>query len=242
MRPVNLIPSNERRGDSSVSRTGPIAYLLIGALVALLGGVSALVLTGNDISDQKVQLDELEVEQASEQARAESLAAYTQFRAVRESRTMTVASLADSRFDWERVIRELSLVLPPDVWLTQMTATATPEASVEGGADVQGRDLVPGPALEMVGCAPGQQAVARFVAIVRDIDGVTRVGLPSSSLPGDAGGSTGGDSCQTRDFIAQFEMVVAFDAAPAAASAIAPTVTAPTTPTTEGTTTAAEGG
>ena len=31
----------------------------------------------------------------------------------------TVTSLADSRFDWERVMRELSLVLPADVWLTE---------------------------------------------------------------------------------------------------------------------------
>ena len=70
MRPVNLIPSNERRGDTSVSRTGPIAYLLIGALVAVLGGVCALVLTDNEISDQKSELTALEAEHAEEQARA----------------------------------------------------------------------------------------------------------------------------------------------------------------------------
>jgi Tfp pilus assembly protein PilN len=235
MRPVNLIPSNERRGDSSVSRTGPIAYLLIGALVAVLGGVCGLVLTGNDIADQKSELTALEAEQASEQARATSLAAYTQFRAVRESRAMTVANLADSRFDWERVMRELSLVLPPDVWLVQLTATASPAVTLDNGAEVPGRDAVAGPALEIVGCAPSQQAVARFLASVRDIDGVTRVGLPSSALPG-----AGSDEsvCQVRDFIAAFQMVLAFDAAPVAGTTTAP----PVAPTTTATPTAAEGG
>ena len=237
MRPVNLIPSNERRGDTSVSRTGPIAYLLIGALVAILGGVSALVLTGNEISDQRTELTELKDEHASEQARAQRLAAYTQFRSVRESRTLTVASLADSRFDWERVIREFSLVLPPDVWLSTLKATVNPTVSLEAGADVEGRDAVSGPALEIVGCAPSQQAVARFVAVARDIDGVTRVGLNSSALPGDS--ESDGESCQTRDFIAQFQMVLAFDAAPVAPTAAAPAVVPPTT---EATPTAAETG
>jgi Tfp pilus assembly protein PilN len=241
MRPVNLIPSNERRGDSAVSRTGPIAYLLIGALVAILGGVCALVLTDNEISDQKAQLTDLEAEHAAEQARANSLAAYTQFRSVRESRTMTVSTLADSRFDWERVVRELSLVLPPDVWLTDLKATAHPAVALDGGAEVAGRDSAAGPALEIIGCAPSQQAVARFVAVARDIDGVTRVGLPKSALPGGSDSASGGDSCQTRDFIAQFEMVLAFDAAPVPMATTAPPVTT-TEPTTEGTATSAEAG
>ena len=30
-----------------------------------------------------------------------------------EQRVATVTSLADSRFDWERVMRELALILPP---------------------------------------------------------------------------------------------------------------------------------
>ena len=241
MRPVNLIPSNERRGDTSVSRTGPIAYLLIGALVAILGGVSAMVLTQNEISDQKAELSGLEAEYAEEQARAASLDAYTQFRSVRESRTLTVASLADSRFDWERVIRELSLVLPPDVWLSSLKATASPAVTLEGGAEVEGREAVTGPALELIGCAPSHQAVARFVAVVRDIDGVTRVGLPTSALSGSDGiGSE--ENCQTRDFIAQFEMILAFDAAPVAASAAAPAVVPPAGSTTEATPTATETG
>ena len=242
MRPVNLIPRNERRGDATEARTGPIAYLLIGGLVAILAGVCALVLTGNEISENQSRLERLEAEHAAEKQRAEELAAYTQFRSVREQRTMTVASLADSRFDWERVIRELSLVMPPDVWLTEMRATVSPTATLEGAQGVQGREAVSGPALELIGCAPGQEAVARFVSIMKDVDGVTRVGLPSSSLPaGDsASGETGGD-CQTRDFIARFEMIVAFDAAPVAATAAAPPVVAPTDPAATTTTTTETG-
>jgi len=35
MRPVNLIPAEERRGDAAKSRTGPLAYVLVGVLFAV---------------------------------------------------------------------------------------------------------------------------------------------------------------------------------------------------------------
>ena len=118
-------------------------------------------------------------------------------------------------------MHELSLVLPSNVWLTSLVASATPEASVGGeeGAGTSGlRGAIPGPALEMSGCATGQEAVAEFVTALKNIDGVTRVGLGSSELAsekGEAGsGGGGGGDCRTRSFIAQFSLVVAFDAAP----------------------------
>jgi Tfp pilus assembly protein PilN len=231
MRPVNLIPVEERRGEHAPMRTGPVPYLLVGALVAALAGVVALVLTGNQIADREGELARFKREDAAAAARAERLAPYTQFRSLQEQRVTTVASLADSRFDWERVMRELSLVLPRNVWLVDLEATASPDASTGGessgggssGSDL--RDSTPGPALVIAGCASGQEAVAGFVTALKDIDGVTRVGVQSSELSEDAegagssGGSGGGsssDDCRTREFIAKFQIVVAFDAAPIA--------------------------
>ena len=222
MRPVNLIPVDQRRGESAQLRSGPLPYILLGALVLILVGVTALVLTSNQIADSKAEIVTLKREDAAAQARAERLAAYTQFRTLSEQRVATVTSLADSRFDWERVMRELSLILPSDVWLVNFTATANPSVNLDAG-DAGGplRATVPGPALALKGCASGQDAVAGFVTALKDIDGVTRVGVESSELAGKDGGAGvsgggGGDSsdCRTRNFIAQFNLVVAFDAAP----------------------------
>ena len=47
MRPVNLIPPESRRGQNAPLRSGPLPYIAIGALVAVLLGVTALVLVGN---------------------------------------------------------------------------------------------------------------------------------------------------------------------------------------------------
>lgn len=222
MRPVNLIPPEERRGEQRPLRTGPVPYVVVGALVAVLAGVAALVLTGNQIAERKDEAAQLKREDAAARARAQRLASYTQFRDLSEQRVATVRSLADSRFDWERTLRELALILPHNVWLVKLTGTAAPGVSIGGGGgDMRGS--APGPALEITGCAKGQNAVASFVTALKDIDGVTRVGVQSSDLPeptsggeesdGD-GDSVGGEECRTRRSIAKFEIVVAFDGAP----------------------------
>jgi Tfp pilus assembly protein PilN len=237
MRPINLIPPEERRGDNAPLRTGPMPYVLLAALVALLVGVAALVLTNNEVGERKGEVAKLEGEDAVAAARAQRLSVYTNFRSMSEARVQTVSELADSRFDWERVMRELSLILPKDVWLVGLTATASSSSGVEGGGGGGGmRASIPGPALELSGCAKGQEGVAGFVTALKDIDGVTRVGVETSELGeegksegggGSSSGSSSSSQCRTRDYIAEFQIVAAFDAAPAAeaseGSAVAPT-------------------
>jgi Tfp pilus assembly protein PilN len=241
MRPVNLIPAEDRRGEQAPLRSGPLAYILLGGLVAILLGVVALVLTGNEISERQDEVAALRSEDAAAAVRATRLASYTQFQGLSEQRLQTVQSLADSRFDWERVMRELSLVLPNDAWLISLTASAAPGTST--GSESSGgssglRAGIAGPALELKGCAAGQTAVAGFIGALKDIEGVTRVGVESSELAdkesgagvsagGEAGSGGGSEDCRTRNFIANFAIVVAFDAAPAPVTAEAEGEVAP---------------
>jgi Tfp pilus assembly protein PilN len=229
MRPINLIPAELRQGSHAPMRTGPIPYIVVGALVAVLAGVALLVVTSNQVAERKTEVAQLKREDATAQREAQRLSAYTQFQTLHEQRVATITDLADSRFDWERVMRELSLVLPHDVWLTGLSASASPETEGSGSALRAG---IPGPALELQGCATGQEHVAGFVTSLKDIDGVTRVGIESTELgdeeegAGISGGSGeesgGGDAeCRTRKFIAKFQIVIAFDAAPVPVSASA---------------------
>ena len=128
-------------------------------------------------------------------------------------------------------MRELALVLPHDVWLVDLTATASPDVERRRRQRRRRRgslrSAVAGPALELSGCATGQEAVAGFVTALKDIDGVTRVGVASSEL-GEAGSKRRAASraapgraaanAAPANFIAKFELVVAFDAAPVPAS------------------------
>jgi Tfp pilus assembly protein PilN len=234
VRAINLIPAEERRGRPA-ARAGALSYLVVGVLIAALAGVTALVMTNQQVSDREAEVAQLEQRRAAAQAQADSLRAFAEFRSMQEARTATVTSLAQSRFDWERILRELSMVLPADVWLVELTGTVSPAVQVDGGADISSRASVEAPALELVGCTVSQDAVGRLVAALRDIDGVTRAGVARSERPeleADAAGAGPGDSgddCRTEDFITRFEIVVAFDAVPApeAAAALLPEPGAP---------------
>jgi Tfp pilus assembly protein PilN len=220
MRPVNLLPPEARRGDGAGKGGGMLAYGIVGLLAAILLAVVVLVTTGNKIADKEAELSGLEADQAAATARANSLKPYADFAVMAAGRTVTVSSLAQSRFDWERVLRELALVLPDDIWLVSAAGTVSPNVEIEGGTGNTLRAQSAGPALELVGCGRGHESVAAFVSALKDIDGVTRVGLSSSERPedtpdsGGAGGSGGGDECRTKDFISKFEIVIVFDAVP----------------------------
>jgi Tfp pilus assembly protein PilN len=252
MRAVNLIPVEERRGDSAPTRTGGLVYVILGALLAALAGVSMMVVAGNQVSESKADVASLRVEESEARGEAEALASYIAFQGVRDARVATVTALADSRFDWERVMRELSLVLPEDIWLIQLTATARPDIDIENGIDIALRDSASGPALEIKGCATSHEAVGGFISALRDIDGVTRVGVSTSARPelsSEASDGSGDESdCRTRDFITMFEVVAAFDAAPVQPPAVSPDgaapvpAPAPEAPAAEATPTASSGG
>jgi Tfp pilus assembly protein PilN len=236
VRAINLIPPEEQRSRGP-GRAGVLSYVVVGVLVAALAGVTALVVTNRQINDRKAEVAQLEQQRTAAEARAQSLQAFAEFRSMQEARTATLTSLAQSRFDWERVIRELSRVLPAHVWLTGLEGTVSPDVQLKTSIDVPGREAVAGPALEIIGCTVGQAAVGSFAAALRDIDGVTRVTVfeserptPDASGAAAAGAEAGSsDDCRTLDVITRFEIVVAFDEVPtpAAADATAPTAPAP---------------
>lgn len=232
MRPVNLIPPEERRGSSAPGKAGILSYLVVGVLAVVLVGVTAIVLFGNKVDDKQAEVDILEAQAMETEARAEGLASYVSFEQTREARATTIDSLAKSRFDWERVIRELSLVIPKNVWLSNLTGTVSPEVQVDDAAAISLRTSVPGPALELVGCARSQPAIATLIAALHDIDGVTRVTAANGIKEDQASESTAsGDSADQIDVGGScppsapgFQVVAAFDAVPAVGADVPPVI------------------
>jgi Tfp pilus assembly protein PilN len=223
MRPINLIPEDQRRSHGTTTRTGPLAYLIVGALGVLLLGVVMMVLTSNQISERKGQVATLEGERAVAAAKADALQPYVNFKEVAEARIETVGALADNRFDWPRVIRQLSLTVPPGVYLTTLTASAS---GSEGSAS--------SPNLQISGCAPTQATVAAFVASLKEIDGVTRVGLESSTRHSKEGEkSSEGSGCEASG-VFNFGLTVVFDGAPASVDGATVEVAPEAEPSTEG--------
>ena len=238
MRPVNLIPPEDRRGDRAPLRAGSLSYVVVGTFAAALVAVVALVLTQNSITQHENDIAELEVARDDAAKRAEALAPYAQFATLQAQREQTITSLAQSRFDWERVLRELALVIPGDITLDSLDASTagqgTDPAAVTTGVDSS-------PSLMMTGCGPSHESVAAFVAALEDIDGVTRVGLENSVRGGEAGGASTSTTVPDDTSAAvscgktstSFAVTAVFDGVGTAAAAAAAPATAPPATTTE---------
>jgi Tfp pilus assembly protein PilN len=236
MKAVNLIPLEERRGSSS-GRTGAAAYGVLGALAVLVFMAAAYTLTGKQVNDRRAHLAQIEQQATAAEAQASRLAAYSAFSDLRKKRAETVASIARSRFDWAHVMHEVARVIPRNAHLTSLSGSVSPSAPspTSGGTALQLRGSNPGPAIDIVGCAPGQSNVSRMISRLRLIDGVQHVTLAESSKP-DAAAPTGSGSsdspsgdtgdCRYDDAIAKFDILMIFAAPPAVAAPAAATAPA----------------
>jgi Tfp pilus assembly protein PilN len=243
---VNLIPPEQRRGGSGPGRSGGLVYVVLGAVALAVIAVAVYVLSANSVKDRRAELTKLQAQTQVAQARATALSPYKQFEALKQSRVQTIQQLANSRFDWERVMRKLAIVIPSDVWLKSLVGTISPSVTVDksgagqtssAGDSTDLRGAMPVPALELVGCTTGQAQVSRFMSRLRAIDGVTRVSLSSSEKQDTAGsggssGSGGSGTCGNGSkSYPQFDMFVFFEAtaaAPGVGGAPSSTTAAPT--------------
>ena len=103
MRPVNLIPPEQRRGEGAPTRTGALAYVVVGVLALVLAGVTARS-SSTRRSPTRRRGRDARGEAAESEARAESLSSFTTFQQIHDARIATVIALATSRFDWQRVL------------------------------------------------------------------------------------------------------------------------------------------
>ena len=208
MKAVNLLP-NDQRGPAKVvspvaapssapAGDGFGAYLILGALALAVVAVAATVMTKNTISDRKAELAQVQTQVDAVAREAAALKPYADFKQLAEARVQTVTQLATSRFDWEQALRDLSHALPRDVRLAGL------KGDVRGGG-AAAAPATPGaataaPSIEISGCTSTQTSVAKLMARLRAVRGVTRVSLKSSAKAATGGavtsGAAGGALCR----------------------------------------------
>jgi Tfp pilus assembly protein PilN len=232
VRAVNLVPADQRRGGGGPGRSGPAVYFVLGALAVLVVAAASYVLAGNQVNSRKAEVARSKDDAAQLEQQATALRPYQDFASLSRTRAQTVASLAASRFDWDRAMRELARALPGDVWLTSLLGTVSPGVSIDsagsGGGTDSLRNTLQVPAVQLVGCTESQAAVSRVMARLRTINRVQRVSLASSEKTENAagggsaaGGGLGASSSDCRNGsgrFPQFQLVIFFKA-PSGASA-----------------------
>ena len=101
----------------------------------------------------------------------------------------TVKDLANSRFDWEQALRDLSRAVPADVTIGSFKGDlGSTQGAAAGGSAL--RSALTAPAITLTGCTYSQTKVAKLMARLRNIDGVTRVSLSKSDKEATADGSS----------------------------------------------------
>jgi Tfp pilus assembly protein PilN len=239
MRPVNLIPVEQRRGASRGpgGRASFAGYIALGVLGAAVLCVLAVVTTSNQINSKTEELAEIEGDSQSERQVADTLRPYGQFADLQRARMTQIETLAQSRFNWERPLRQLSKALPRNVWLLTVAATEAPGVEVDGGGaggDVSSlREQAQAPAFTITGCTYSQHAVARMMTRMRNLDDVTEVQLAKSARKdsSDQGGGTAIteapagqeqediQDCTGSARVTKFDILVIFGGASSAAAA-----------------------
>jgi len=245
VRSVNLLPEQYRPRRPSGGAGG--AYVVLGVLGALLVASVVYVLALNQIGAREDEIAETKTEAAEAEAKSKALAPVANFLQVKQQREQSVKQLASERFDWERMVLELSRVMPAGVYLKSAQASVKggpPEAAGGGGATSStlasgtaaptGEPTAP-PTLNLKGCAPNQPTVATMLVRLRRLHHAADVKLTKSgegedqAAAGAAAGAGGGEeeqSCAAGEY--EFETSIVFEPTVAAGASKTPDNKVPT--------------
>jgi Tfp pilus assembly protein PilN len=208
MKAVNLIPSEHRRATPSGNASGG-AYAVLGVLAVLLLMAVAYVTTTNSVNDSKSKATSARQQADAAESRTKELGSFTDFASIKDQRLAAVTTAAQTRFDWERFMRELSRVMPDGSWISNTSASVTGEGvgTVVATADPA---AVPTPKANLVGCTARQSEVARMMVRLEQMYRVTEVTLNESTQESVDGETT----LQSCGHLYKFDLTVSFSAAP----------------------------
>jgi Tfp pilus assembly protein PilN len=188
MRAFNLLPKEDPRYAREARPNTARLALAVAALVTIAGLASAFLLLSARVSDKKQQYDDLRGQLASLNVPAEEPASAGDQALVEEraSRTSALATALGGRVAWDRLLREISLVLPEDVWLTKLTATAPPPAAGAATPPPEGTTTAGGAApgassVTITGNTYDQDSVAQLLSRLAVIPELSSVKLLSST-------------------------------------------------------------
>jgi Tfp pilus assembly protein PilN len=201
VRSVNLLPQKHRPHQPNGARSGS-AYMVIGVLGLFLAALVAYVLQVNSITQAKNDIAVAQQRTAEARAKSQQLGPFGNFAQIKQQRVASVRQLAEGRFDWERTVRELALVLPDGVWLRDFTGTVAPGAASASNTAAAPTDWA-GPSIQLHGCAQEQPQIADMIVRLREMKGVKDVVLKDSIRANDPqknqSAATQGDSAQPSD-------------------------------------------
>jgi Tfp pilus assembly protein PilN len=182
VRAVNLLPRDDAQRQKKQQNLPALASTAVVVLVTGLLGVlyfSAKSEAGQkefELQDARAELALLPTPAAS----AAKTAPQRKLASERDQRVSALQSALTHRTAWDRVLREISLVLPEDVWLKDLAASSPfPAAATAPPASVPGQ---PPTLITINGYTYSHDAVARLMTRLAVVPDLQNVWLQKSSL------------------------------------------------------------
>ena len=182
MRAVNLLPRDDQ---TRTTRKQNVPVLISSAVIVLVAGLIAVTyLSAKGTAEAKQsELDGAKTELALLPSVADINAKDAPRRTLKSEHDARVTALSNAltrRIAWDRILREISLVLPNDVWLRTMSASSPTPAS--GASPPVTPPGLPPTLMTIEGSTYSHDAVARLITRLSVIPDLKNVWLTKSEL------------------------------------------------------------
>ncbi len=128
MRAVNLLPRDSKHDGRRLTVAGQLA--LVAPFVVGSALAAGYLLASANVSDNKVTLRQVQDELAALPAPNATPPVNLGLAVQLDQRISAVGAALQNRIAWDRVLSEVSAVLPADIWLSSLTAQAPPRPVV----------------------------------------------------------------------------------------------------------------
>jgi len=189
MRAVNLLPRDIDQGGKA-PRQLPIIVGCAGAVLAAAVLAVGYMQASGKVGSENRQLGDIQAQIAALPQPATPPSTISSLPAEKAARVSALAAALSQRVAWDRLLREVSLVLPDDVWLTSLNATAPSAAAAAVAATgAPAGTTTPATGFTISGYTYSQTGVARLLARLGVIPDLIAIGLQASNQT-DVGGQT----------------------------------------------------
>jgi Tfp pilus assembly protein PilN len=197
MRAVNLLPREQpkrlRKRSGVAFQLALVSPLVVGSLLA-----AGYLLTSSKVNERKGTLQALRDELAELPSPAPQSPSNPELVLQRDQRISALASALQGRVAWDRILGEISAVLPEDVWLSSLSTQAAaaapapapaPQTTTQAGETTTTATATsptspapaPTTALTLAGSTYSQESVARFLSRLAVIPELQDVKLVQSA-------------------------------------------------------------
>jgi Tfp pilus assembly protein PilN len=193
MRAVNLLP----REESGEGRSGPALPVVVACvgLVLIAALLAVLYMSGSGkVGQQRKALAQATAVYDAIPAPAPPPAIDKQLPQERQARVAALATVLGQRVVWDRLLREVSQVVPSDVWLVTLTAQSPTYLTGGAAAAVTTTAGVLPSGFIVEGCTYSQDSVARFLSRLQLVPDLSDMTLANSESGGAGSSATSGST------------------------------------------------